>query len=511
MKGRLILTTLAVLLAAAPVSAAVRPAGIFGDGMVLQQQGSVPIWGWADPGERVTVCFNGQEKTAEADAQGKWRIDLDSMKASSTGQNLVITAGNSVTFGDVLIGEVWVCSGQSNMARRLGPHPRQMPIDNWEQEAASATYPSIRCFTTPNDHADQPQADTSGSWRVCTPESVLQFTAVGYFFARDLHRHLDVPVGLIDSSWGGTPAEAWTSRDALQKIQPQVLSDHDRAVANYPGTVAQFESEEPRLLHEWEREVAEARIAGRPLRAKPERPQNPATSNRRPGALFHGKIAPLVPYRIRGVIWYQGEANAGRANRYADLVSGMIGDWRAQWGQGDFPFLFVQLAPFRGSNPEIREAQHLVWQHTPCTAMISTMDIGDPTDIHPTHKAPVGQRLARAARSVAYGESLEFSGPVFKSVEFPGGQAIVHFSHVGGGLVTHDDVLLGFEVAGPDGRYHPARAEIAGSTVVASSPDVPEPVAVRYAWTNAPQASLFNTEGLPASSFRSPTRTATAP
>ena len=443
---------------AAFVRADVTPNALFCDHAVLQRDTAIPVWGKADPGEKITVRLSGKiDATAIAGPDGRWWVRLPAQPAGGPFK-LVIEGRNRIELSDVWVGEVWLCGGQSNMERELGLRRGQQPIDNWEQEVAAADYPQIRHFAVERTPASTPLDDTGGRWDVCSPATVGQFTAVGYFFARDLHRQLRVPVGLIHSSWGGAAIESWMSPEAFTAATGQPL---------------------PPLV--WR------------------------NKHNRPSSLYQGMIAPLQPYAIRGVIWYQGESNAPRAEAYRVLFPSLIADWRKQWGQGNFPFLFVQLAPHRSLSPEIRDAQLHAWEIAPNTAMIVTTDIGDAADIHPPHKAPVGARLSLAARALAYGEKIEYSGPRFSVLSIEGSRAVLRFDHPGGGLVAKDGPLRGFTISGDGNEFVPAKAVIVGDTVVASAGTVVNPVAVRYGWANVPDGNLFNAAGLPASPFRAGT------
>ncbi|MEI6712259.1 MAG: sialate O-acetylesterase [Verrucomicrobiota bacterium] len=463
----------------------------------------VPVWGKAAPGERVSVQLSGNSPQATtAGADGRWSVRLPAQPAGGP-FNLVIEGNNRIELQDVWFGEVWICSGQSNMERQLGPRPPQKPLENWVNEAASANYPKIRHFAVARTPASSPKEDTAGRWDVCSPQTVPEFTAVGYYFGRDLHQKLQVPIGLIHSSWGGTPAEAWMGQDILSSEFPEVLAEHETNLKRYPEQLAKYKAEEPALLKKWEEACAAATAAGNPMPRKPAAPKDPGSDQKRPSALHQGMIAPLQPYGIRGVIWYQGEGNAGRASAYRTIFPGLIRNWRKQWAQGEFPFLFVQIAPHQGMPPEIRDAQFATWRSTPNTSMVVTTDIGDATDIHPTRKEPVGARLALAARALAYGEAIEYSGPRFTGMNIEHGKAVVRFDHVGSGLFAKDGALRGFTISGDGKTFESAKAEIVGDTVLVSSESVPTPVAVRYAWSNVPDVNLFNKEGLPASPFRS--------
>jgi len=619
---------------AAAAVAVVAPHPLFTDHAVLQQGVDVPVWGTADPGEAVTVEIGGRHGSATADAKGKWLVRLPPMPAGGP-FTMTISGRNRVVVSDVLVGEVWLAGGQSNMERQLGPRAGQRPIDDWEKEAAAANDPQIRQFAVAQEKSLTPLETVTGQWTVATPEAVKEFTAVGYFFARDLHRARHVPVGLIHSSWGGTPAEAWTSQAGLQSLpdfadtgaQIQTLiADPEAAhrqyaarleswfVAHDAGSVPRASWELPALdaggwktmavpgLWEdagepdlngvvWFRKtfdlpagagspaaelqlgmvddidttwvngvklgttvgynvVRDYRVPPGVLHAGPnvvavrvldtgggggiwgegklqlvlkdrevglsgpwryrigmrleDAPPPPAGiigDVNTPTILYNAMIGPLVPFAIRGVIWYQGEANVHRERQYRSLFPALIADWRRAWGR-DFPFLFVQIAPFRDMTPELRDAQLWTWRHTANTAMVVTIDCGDASDIHPTHKQPVGARLALAARALAYGEHVEYAGPVFESMTVRGAAAILRFTHLGGGLVAKGGALDGFTVAGADGIAHPATAKIRGKTVVVTSATVSKPVAVRYGWANVAAGNLFNKAGLPASPFR---------
>lgn len=458
----------------------VRLPALFSDGMVLQQGMRVPVWGWAHEGEAVTIRFRGQiVKTTAKD--GQWMVNLRSLKPGGP-DTLTVEGRNRIVLKDVLVGEVWVCSGQSNM---------EWPLERTfepEQAIAAAHFPDIRFFKVPKTKLASPTNDTAAAWAPCSPETARSFSAVAYYFARDLQRARAVPVGLIGSYWGGSPAEAWMSEKALArdtsykqelaKHYDQIWSAHDEA------------------MRKWEL-----------ARKEGKQPQAP---NWKLSQLYNGMIAPLIPYAIRGAIWYQGESNAGRAHQYRTLFPDMIQNWRSDWGQGNFPFLAVQLAPFKAiqSEPgesdwaELREAQWLATTALPNVGMAVITDVGEEKDIHPRKKAPVGERLAIAARGIAYGEKLEYSGPIYKNIKVTGNQAILSFAHVGRGLESRGGPLTGFAICGKDKKFVWGKAEIRGDTVVVSSPKVSRPVAVRYGWADFPVVNLWNKDGLPASPFR---------
>jgi sialate O-acetylesterase len=472
----------------------VRLHGLFTDGAVLQQNRDVPIWGTGREGEKVTVKFNGQEVSTTVQ-DGRWLVKL---KPSKAGGPFVLTmiGDNTVTISNVLVGEVWLCSGQSNMGFQL------YRAANGSEAIAAANDHELHLFTVPRKSADSPWSDINGNWKPSTPDSASNFSAVAYFFGRDLRRALKVPIGLIDSSVGGTPAEAWTSRGTLESDPElkKILSRHQASVETYDQAAAE---EKYKLDSERYKEAArQAKADGKPAPRAPAKPTNPATGSRRPSGLYNAMIAPLQPYAIAGAIWYQGEANSGRGAEYQTLFPAMIRNWREAWGQGDFPFLFVQIAPNSGMSPEIREAQLLAWQKVPRTAMVVTVDVGEANDIHPTNKEPVGTRLALAARAIAYGEKIEYSGPVFEKMSVKGGLARLRFTHLDGGLVAEGGALKGFSISADGEHFVDAQAAIKGREIEVSSKEVAKPVAVRYGWDRVPDVNLFNKQGLPASPFR---------
>lgn len=441
-------------------------ASIFSDHMVLQRDMKVPVWGTAEPGEKVVVTIDDQKKAATADDDGQWQVALGPFKAGGPHEVTVTAGDDEVKLTDVLFGDVWICSGQSNM---------QWPMTatkDAESEIAAADWPDIRFIDVPKVVAEQPiDSFESNGWQACKPENIGPFSAVGYFFARDLHKELNVPIGLVGCNWGGTMMEAWTSREALESSKTFApLVEADDKLGDSPEAVEQKKKLGPH----------------------------------RPAALFNGMISTVVPYGIRGVIWYQGESNAARHDQYAELSKLMIADWRNRWDQGEFPFLLVQLAAFEPGGdawPFLREAQADTLE-APNTGMAVAIDIGDQKDIHPRNKQDVGARLALAARHVAYGEDLVYSGPTYREMKAADGAVRLSFDHVGGGLKAGGETLSGFQIAGADGKFVPAEAKIDGAQVVVSSKEVADPTAVRYNWAAFPDGNLQNAEGLPAVPFR---------
>jgi sialate O-acetylesterase len=475
----------------------VRLPNIFGNNMVLQQGMPVPIWGWADEGESVTVEFQGQKVSTQA-VGGKWQVRLHKMRAGGP-DVLTVSGKNQIRFDNVLVGEVWVCSGQSNMEWPLSRSYQS------EKAIAQSGNPTIRLFTVPKLKANEPTNNVNGTWQLCGPTTVPNFSAVAYFFGRDLQSDLGVPIGLIHTSWGGSPAEVWMSQDVLTAnpdYKESIVDAYPKAVSTYQEALAQFEKEAADLAKEGKK----------PSRSKPTAPFW------KPTELYNGMIAPLIPFAIRGAIWYQGESNAGRAQQYRSLFADMIRNWRRDWNEGDFTFLAVQLAPWDKSKKrtleditasplnsdwaELREAQWLATKNLPKVGMAVITDVGDKDDIHPTKKEPVGGRLALAARGIAYGERIVYSGPIYRSLKVEGDKVVLTFDYVGKGLEARDGDLRGFAIAGGDQKFFWAKAEIKGDKVIVSSPQVSDPVAVRYGWADFPVVNLWNKNGLPASPFR---------
>lgn len=474
--------------------AEVKPNSLFSDGVVLQQGIAVPIWGTAKDGEKITVKMQNQTATTTA-KNGRWMVKLKPLKAGGP-FTLTISGDNELAIKDVLVGEVWLCSGQSNMAFALSR------AANANEAIPAATDPQLHLYTVPRAATDQPLKDAPGTWKECSPQSASNFSAVAYFFGRDLRKALNVPIGLIHSSVGGTPAEAWTSLATLE-ADPElkkILDRHAEAVKNYDPTKAAEQHKQ--AVARYKQAVAKAKADGTEPPRAPTAPREPSQNVQRPTGLYNGMIAPLEPFAIAGAIWYQGEANSGRAAEYQKLFPAMIKNWRSAFDVGDFPFLFVQIAPHQNMSPEIREAQMLTAQRVPHTAMAVITDIGEEKDIHPTKKEPVGARLALAARAIAYKEKIEYSGPAYDSMKVKGNEAVLSFKHVGGGLVAKGGELKGFVIAGDDGKFVPATAKIEGDKVVVSSPSVSKPTAARYGWANTPDANLWNKADLPASPFR---------
>src|SRR5690242_13843101 len=464
-------------------NAGLKMPAVFGDNMVLQRQISVPVWGWSDPGAKVTVTFAGQSKSIRADADGKWLVKLGQLKASAEPQTLVIESGTTLTLTNILVGEVWLASGQSNMEKPLGLQRGQKPVFNYEQELAAANYPQIRIFRVLHSLAATPRNDLEKyyGWRECGSNALNStgFSAAAYFFAREIHTNLDVPVGIVESSWGGTRIEPWTPPEGFEKVAS--LKTLGQTKLN-PGKL----------------------------------------SNTQPMAIFNTMIAPLAGFAIRGALWYQGESNLmGGTNdydylTYADKMVALVDGWRAIWHEGAFPFYFVQIAPFKYYNgrrqrvpspeslPEFWTIQSKAERQIKYSGMVvTTVLVDNLDDIHPRDKQDVGHRLALLALDETYDKEVESSGPVFTKAWFKDGKAILKFDNVDGGLRSRDGKLLTwFTIAGADGKFVPAEAKIVGKTVEASSPEVKEPKAVRFAWDETAQPNFYNAAGLPAEPFR---------
>jgi sialate O-acetylesterase len=464
-----------------PFPPALQLPSVFGDNMILQQKQPVPVWGWSKPGTEVTVKFAGQAKHARAGKDGRWEVRLSSLPASRQPADLVIEAGENLTLTNILVGEVWLCSGQSNMEKPIGRQPGQRPCFNAEQELAAADFREIRLFKVHTALAAEPQKDVAqaSGWQMCNSNSLeaIKFSAAGYFFGREIHNQLKVPVGLVESAWGGTRIEPWTPPAGFDQV--------------------------PAL-----KPLAESLSATNPL------------SNTAPMAIYNAMIAPLVHFAMRGVLWYQGESNC-MGNQpdgaiYTDKMEALIRGWRQLWGEGDFPFYYVQIAPFKyfsgnkpyavspDALPELWEAQTRALR-LPNTGMVVTTDlVDDLKDIHPRNKLEVGKRLALVALNKTYRhEDIACTGPMFQKMKIKDGQAVLSFDYTAGGLVSKDgQPLTWFTIAGADGKFVPAQAMITNRNVVVSSAAVAKPVAVRFAWSEIAQPNLFNGAGLPAVPFR---------
>ncbi|MGZ3756292.1 MAG: sialate O-acetylesterase [Mucilaginibacter sp.] len=468
----------------------VMPASIFGSSMVLQQGIKVPVWGTAKPGQEIRLSFAGKTNKAKTDANGKWIVKLPVMKAGGPFKMVISSADDTVMFDDILIGEVWLASGQSNMQFQLAE------ANNAAKEIEEAKYPKIRFFKVGLNISSKPLEKVSGSWKACIPENARGFSAVAYFFARELYQDKNVAVGIISSSWGATPAEAWTSGNAL-------IGHPD-----FKDSITRYQT----LQEDWEllyRNYLKSVEAAKDSNNKAKPLIMPKQKNY-PSALYNAMIAPVVPYGIKGVIWYQGEGNTTRATQYRSLFPLLINDWRSKWDDAKLPFIFVQLANFKPRNTEplftddwasLREAQAMALK-LPNTGMAIAIDVGDAKTIHPKNKQDVGKRLYLVANHIVYKQPGIYSGPQFNGLTIQDNKMELRFKQIGDGLTSKDDKLKGFMIAGADKKFYWADAEIIGDKVVVSSTQVSHPVAVRYAWVSNPECNLYNKEGLPAPPFR---------
>ncbi|MBB5066285.1 sialate O-acetylesterase [Granulicella mallensis] len=475
----------------------VKPNQLFSDHAVLQGGMSVPVWGTADPGEKVVVSFAKQRKVTTADADGKWRVKLGKLTVGGPFV-MTITGKNTVTINDVLVGEDWIGSGQSNMAFTVSAKVAAFAgMQDEDKEIAAANYPQLRIFMATTKKTYEPQSEISGEWKIATPENAPAFSAVAYLFGRDLNQALREPVGMVVVAFGASTAESWVSRPvAAGDPQIKTMLDHFDDLYSFYKTHPNATTDQ-------------APSAPQTINARPGKPgplRDPVQDQHQPTVLYNGMVHPIIPFAMRGVIWYQGESIVGGKAGvaiYPHVMEALVKDWRQEWGEGNFPFYCVQLPPLKNSsnNPMVREGQaHLL--SLPDTGMAVTLDVGDPTNVHPKNKEPVGDRLSRIALANVYGKKIEFSGPVLAGMQIEGANIVLHFSHAAG-LIGKGGPLQWFQVAGADGRYVSAMAIIRGEAVVVHSDEVVSPVSVRYAWDNYPDgANLINGAGLPAAPFR---------
>ena len=487
-----------VLSAISSIYAQVKLPALVADNMVLQQNAKVNLWGWASPNEKISIRLGWNNLPIEisADANGNWKTAVETPLGSEKPYDITINAANTIVLKNVVIGEVWLCSGQSNMFFPVGREDKtwKTGVKNYEEEVKNASFPNIRLFTVALNASQMPLEDVTGSWKICTPESIQMFSAVAYFFGRDLYQKLKVPIGLISTSWGGTKAEAWTSQSVLEN-EVAFLPILQEDAKNEKLYQEKLETYYLSLINE---RIASAQNAPKEQFKKPKKEPNKTSY-----VLYNAMLHPIVNYTIKGAIWYQGESNSGKAYLYKTLFPAMVKSWREEWKQGDFPFNYVQITPHKGQNAEIREAQLVSLKTIPNSGMVVTTDVGDANNIHPIDKQTVGYRLALIARAKTYGEKeLEYSGPIFNHMKIKKQKAQLFFDHAESGLKKNGENLKEFEIAGEDQIFYPADAKIEGKTVVVSSSKVKNPVAVRFAWKAIPEPNLFNNENLPASPFR---------
>ena len=503
------LTLIAALLLAplaALHAAELKLATAFSDHMVLQREKPVTVWGWADAGVEVTAEFGGQKKSSKTGLDGKWSLKLDALPASSEPRDLVITSHQasgiqSLKCSDVLVGEVWLGSGQSNMAMTVAG------CYHFDAEKAAAKYPLIRHYRESSGPSDTPQAEGKGAWQICTPENVGGFSAALYFFGREIHKEVGVPVGLINTSVGGTPIESWVAAE-VQSSDPDTKANYDTRLDSH----RKFDPAQAPALHQkqiaiWKKASEKAKANGTPFVVPaPKDPLAMWKLKGGPSGLFNGKVVNLVPYTLRGMRWYQGEGNANsNPGLYHKQLTQLVTSWRTLW-QDEVPFAWVQLPNFTSPGegwPRVRESM-LKTLALPKTGMAITIDLGDAKDIHPKNKQDVGKRLSFWALGTVYGKNVPaISGPLPADSNISGNAITVSFKHANGGLKSiPGSPLTGFQIAAADQQWKPAEAKIVGETVVVSSPEVAQPVAIRYAWKDWPDYSLANGAGLPASPFR---------
>jgi len=481
-----------VLMAKLSLNAQIKLPALVSDNMILQQSTKVNLWGWASPNENIQIQLGWQKELVEAkaDAKGNWKVEVLTPKADEKKYSITLQASNKITINNILLGEVWVCSGQSNMFFPVGKQGDtwKTGVKNYEEEVKNANFPLIRLFTVATEASESMLNDVRGNWKECSPENIYDFSAVAYFFGRDLFQNIKTPIGLISTSWGGTKAEAWTSVKTLEENKDLVtilIENSQKEKQYYTDLEAYFSN----LKN------------GNPIKdlKKPKRNEE----NKYPYVLYNGMLHPIINYTMKGVIWYQGESNAEKAQLYQTLFPAMVQNWRDDWKQGDFPFYYVQITPHRGQNAYIREAQLLSLNKIKNSGMVVTTDVGNETNIHPIDKQTVGYRLSLIARAKNYNESkLVYSGPIYNHMKMDKKQIQLFFDYAESGLLQKGEKLKEFEIAGEDKVFYSAEAKIKGKTVIVSSEKVKNPVAVRFAWKAVPDPNLFNAENLPASPFR---------
>jgi len=475
--------------------AAIKLPALISNNMVLQQKSSVALWGWADVGEKVFITTSWNNKTIDvtANAEGKW---ITYVKTTSAGgpYSILFKASNEIKVENILLGEVWLASGQSNMEFFVAK-PKSSSytgVINYPEEIKAANYPLIRQIDVANKNAAEPLQDFKGDWKICSQQTVDTFSAVAYYFALQIHKATGFPVGIINSTWGGTAAESWTKKEVLEADNDLAVTvkRYDSLVQNYPAVLAAYNNS----------------IANRKLdslaKPKPVAPVKP-NPDKAPFRLYNAMIAPLIPYTLKGVIWYQGESNADRAYQYRKLFPAMIANWRSAFKNKNLPFYFVQISPHRSQNAEIRDAQLYTYRTVVNTGMAVTTDNGDSMDIHPRNKKLVGDRLSLWALHNEYGKKdIVYSGPLYKSMKMDGNKIRIRFDFVDGGLISKNGDLKEFTIAGDDENFVPAKAVIEGNEIVVWSEGINKPKAVRFAWKSVPHPNLYNNAGLPASPFR---------
>lgn len=492
-----------LLLINAGAFANIKLPALIADNMMLQQKTKVALWGWATPGEQVTITAGWLKKQVQVvtGKNGAWLVYVPTIAAGGPYQ-LTFRASNTIEVKNVLLGEVWICSGQSNMEFTIAKGPRswESGVNNYEQEVAKINNPKIRMFTVEEVATDTLKKDTRGEWQEANPQNARLFSAVAYYYGREIFEKTGFPVGFINSTWGGTPAESWTNKTVL-KADPDltVIADRfEKQQADYPQAMQNYDA----ALTKWKADTATAKKQNTKPPKAPAKPKGGGIDNSSPGALYNGMIAPLIPYTIKGFIWYQGESNADRAYQYRKLFPALIKSWRADWHNDRLPFYFVQISPHYTQNGEIREAQLLTYETVPHTGIAVTTDNGDSALVHPRNKEIVGKRLALWPLTHDYGFKMPYSGPIYQSIKVEGKTIRVFFTELNGGLMAKDGKLKEFTIAGADQVFHDAEAVIDGNSIVVSSTLVGKPVAVRFAFRAIPAPNLYNVAGLPATPFR---------
>jgi sialate O-acetylesterase len=485
----------------------VRPNTLFTNNGVLQQGVVVPVWGTANNNEQVTVEFAGQIVSTTA-SNGKWMIKLQPLKASNTPLTMTIKGENTVTINNILVGEVWLCSGQSNMGfpvRSVRALPPYAKVEEVIKDAQN--YPLLRQYTIPLIKSTTTPGilnDANGKWLVCDSTNVKNFSAVAYFFARDLFKKLNTPIGIVNSSYGGTAIENWVSKETLETFPElkSIFTNYEKALGEFPKKLEEYQKNEKYLLEAYSRDSADAKKYGKEMPRKPAPPMSPAERGG-PTGLWNTMIYPLIPYAFKGCVWYQGEANASRGIQYRTLLPALMNSWRATWNMGDFQFIVIQIPGWKNHSPELREAQLLTTQKIKNSSMVVITDCDDTLDVHPGNKEPVGMRAALQAKALVYGEKkTEYLGPVYENMKVEGNKIILTFSHCNGGLEAKGGELKDFIIAGADKKFIPAKAVIEKNKVIVSADGIDKPTAVRLGWRLAPQINLYNKDGLVASAFR---------
>lgn len=475
--------------------AELRLPALIADNMVLQQKSTITLWGWANAGESITVTAGWNKTPARTITgnNGKWSIQIKTINAGGP-YNIIFSGSGTIEIKNVLLGEVWLASGQSNMEFfMVKANGGYTGVLNYQEEIKAADYPLIRMIDIPNTVADTTRDDFSGVWKICSPQTADTFSAVAYYFARAIHKATGYPIGIINATWGGTPAESWTRKEIMENDSSfsVILDRYKKQCDEYPVAFEKYKM----ALDQWKSDTSKTKGYS------PREPMGPHNSSS-PYKLYNGMIAPLLPYTIKGVIWYQGEANAGRAAQYRRLFPAMIENWRADFHNEKMPFYFVQISPHNSQNPEIRDAQLYTLQHVPYTGMVVTTDNGDSLNIHPRNKKLVGERLSLWALKNDYGKKdLVASGPLYKSMAAEGNKIRIHFENAEG-LTAKDAEVKEFTIAGADSNFVAAKAVIDGNTIVVWNDGIQNPVAVRFAWRNVPFPNVYNKADLPASPFR---------